>query len=79
MRMPGAGDRDTQNFVAAEDASRLIEQAAALDSAVGVEWYQHHGSEVDRAAAISASYAGQGRARGARRSRGRGARRAPTW
>ena len=51
MRMPGAGDRDTQNFVAAEDASRLVEQAtAALDSAVGVEWYQHHGSEVDRAA-----------------------------
>jgi len=53
MRLPGASDRDrdTRYFVAAEDGSRLAEQAAAaLESAVGVEWYEQHGSEVDRAA-----------------------------
>ena len=53
MRLPGADDRarDTRYFVAAEDASRLTEEAAAaLDSAIGIEWYERHGSEVDRAA-----------------------------
>ena len=53
MHFPKASDRDryTRYFVAAEDASRLTEEAAAvLDSAVGVEWYERHGSEVDRAA-----------------------------
>ena len=53
MHFPEASDRDrdTRYFVAAEDASRLTEEAAAvLDNAVGVEWYERHGSEVDRAA-----------------------------
>lgn len=53
MRLPGASysDRDTRYFVAAEDVSRLTEEAAAaLDNAIGIEWYERHGSEVDRAA-----------------------------
>jgi len=53
MRLPGASDsdRDTRYFVAGEDASRLAEEAAAaLDGAVGIEWYELHGNEVDRAA-----------------------------
>jgi len=53
MRLPGTSDRgrDTRYFVAAEDVSRLAEQAAAgLENAVGIEWYERHGTEVDRAA-----------------------------
>jgi len=53
MRIPGSDDRkrDTRYFVAAEDAGRLAEEAAPLlDRAVGVEWYERAGSEVDRAA-----------------------------
>jgi hypothetical protein len=37
--------------VAAEDVGRLAEQAAPrIDRAVGVEWYERHGSEIDHAA-----------------------------
>jgi hypothetical protein len=37
--------------MAAEDASRLTEEAVtALESAVGIGWYERHGTEVDRAA-----------------------------
>jgi len=53
MRFPGRDERgrDTRYFVAAEDASRFAEEAAAaLDEAEGVEWYERPGSEVDRAA-----------------------------
>lgn len=53
MRIPGSDEkgRDSKYFVAAEDAQRLASDAAALlDGAVGVEWYERHGSEVDRAA-----------------------------
>ncbi len=53
MRLPRASDRDrdTRYFVAAEDASRFAEEAAAaLDNAIGIEWYERYGSEVDRAA-----------------------------
>jgi hypothetical protein len=53
MRVPGdtAGNSDTKFFLAAEDALRLREEAAELlDSAVGVEWYEEHGSAVDLAA-----------------------------
>ena len=50
MRLPGARSRHAV-LRCSEDASRLTEQATpALDSAVGIEWYEHHGSEVDRAA-----------------------------
>lgn len=53
MQIPRADDkrRDTRSFVAAEDAGRLAEEAGPmLDRAVGVEWYEHGGSDVDRAA-----------------------------
>ena len=44
--------RNTSNFVAAEDAGALEEDAVALlDRAVGVEWYRQHGTDIDRAAA----------------------------
>lgn len=52
MRIPGGDDRgrDTKNFVAAEDASRLTDDAlTALEGAVGVGWYEQHGTEIDRA------------------------------
>ncbi len=53
MRVPGddAIQRDTRYFVAAEDVGRFTEEAGPiLEQAIGVEWYDHHGSEVDRAA-----------------------------
>ncbi len=53
MRIPGVDDkpRDTRSFVAAEDAGRLAEDAGPLlDRAIGVEWYDRGGSDVDRAA-----------------------------
>jgi hypothetical protein len=53
MRVPGEDDkrRDTRYFVAAEDATSLAGSAAPLvETAVGVEWYHHGGSDVDRAA-----------------------------
>ena len=53
MRVPGddAIQRDTRYFVAAEDVGRFTEEAGPiLEQAIGVEWYDHHGTEVDRAA-----------------------------
>ena len=53
MQIPGAGGlerRNTGDFVAAEDAGSLEEQAIPLlDRAVGVEWYRQHGTDIDRA------------------------------
>jgi hypothetical protein len=52
MQIPGSGEkrRDSSNFVAAEDAGRLADNATQmLEQAVGVEWYRQHGTEVDRA------------------------------
>ena len=54
MQIPQADQkgRDSSNFVAAEDAGRLSEEASALlESAVGVEWYKQHGTDVDKASA----------------------------
>ena len=55
MQIPGAGPserRDTMDFVAAEYAGALEEQAVPLlDRAVGVEWYREYGTDVDRATA----------------------------
>ncbi len=53
MQIPGMDGkaRESSNFVAAEDAGRLSDDAPALlDRAVGVGWYQQHGNDVDRAA-----------------------------
>jgi hypothetical protein len=55
MRIPGRDEkeRDSRYFVAAEDAGHLAEQAPALvDRALGVEWYDRHGTDVDRAALV---------------------------
>jgi hypothetical protein len=52
VRIPGESDkgRESRYFVAAEAASRLIGEAGPLvDAAVGADWYQYGGSEVDRA------------------------------
>ena len=54
MQIPGAGQpekRNTRDFVAAEEAGALAEQAVPLlDRSVGVEWYRQHGTDVDHAA-----------------------------
>ena len=52
MRFPGDNSSgSTRYFVAAEDAVRLSEDAGRLlDQAVGVDWYELPGSDVDRAA-----------------------------
>lgn len=50
---PGKRERrkSPDNFVAAEDASRLAgEAASALEEAVDSDWYRRHGSEADHAA-----------------------------
>ena len=48
-----SGARGTRSFVAADDASRLTEQASPLiDKALGVDWYERPGSEVDLAAYV---------------------------
>ncbi len=55
MQIPGSGQperRNTSDFVAAEDAGALEDEAAPLlERAVGVEWYRQYGNDVDRAAA----------------------------
>ena len=54
MQIPQADQkkRDSSNFVAAEDAGRLSEEASELlERAIGVEWYRRHGTDVDRATA----------------------------
>ena len=54
MQIPGSGvpeRRNTSDFVAAEDASALDEAAGPLlEQAVGVEWYERYGTDVDKAA-----------------------------
>jgi hypothetical protein len=53
MRIPGSDKkgRNTESFLAADDASRLLDEASALlDRALGVEWYERAGNEVDLAA-----------------------------
>jgi hypothetical protein len=52
VRIPRANDpRDTEFPVAADDAARFVQQAGtALEDAIDVEWYEEHGTEVDRAA-----------------------------
>ena len=53
MRIPGGDQkgRKTRSFVAADDASRLTDEASPLlDRALGVEWYERAGNEVDFAA-----------------------------
>jgi hypothetical protein len=55
VQIPGAPSperRNTSDFVAAEDAGSLEEQALPLlDRAVGIEWYRQHGTDIDRATA----------------------------
>ena len=53
MRIPGDDrkGRDTRYFVAAEEGARLLDEAGPLvEQAVGVAWYDRHGTDVDRAA-----------------------------
>lgn len=54
MRIPGREQgprRPADDFVAAEDAGRMAERAAAaLERAGGVDWYDENGSAVDEAA-----------------------------
>jgi hypothetical protein len=53
MRIPGdeLKRRDSRYFVAAEDAGYLAEQVPALVTrALGVSWYERHGTDADRAA-----------------------------
>ena len=52
MRFPGDDkSASTRYFVAAEDAVRLSDDAGRLlDRAVGVDWYEQPGSDVDRVA-----------------------------
>ena len=55
MRIPSgdAKGRQTSSFVAADDASRLTDEASPLlDHALGVEWYDRAGNEVDFAAYV---------------------------
>lgn len=53
MQIPRTNEKGSasSNFVAAEDAGRLSDDAhELLERAVGVEWYTQHGTEIDRAA-----------------------------
>jgi hypothetical protein len=53
MRRPERDEkrRDTRYFVASEDAGHFAARVPALvDRAVGIEWYEHHGTDIDRAA-----------------------------
>lgn len=53
MVFPGKNERKTPptDFVAAEDAGRLADEAGGLiDAALGAEWYTEHGGRADRAA-----------------------------
>lgn len=55
MRIPGRDDkgRNFKSVVAADDASRLTDVASPLlDRALGVEWYDRAGNEVDFAAYV---------------------------
>ena len=53
MVFPGKDDRKTPpaDFVAAEDAGQLADEAGGLiDAALGAEWYTEYGGRADRAA-----------------------------
>ena len=54
MQIPGAGRQEstnTRDFVAAEDAGSYGDRAGPLlEHAVGVEWYERYGNDVDHAA-----------------------------
>jgi len=53
MRRPSRDEKkgDSRYFVAAEDAGYFASQVPALvDRAVGVEWYERGGTDIDRAA-----------------------------
>ena len=54
MKLPDRGQaprKPADDFVAAEEAGRLSEQAAAaMARAEGVDWYEENGSAVDEAA-----------------------------
>jgi len=53
MRIPGGDEkgRTTKFFVAADDASRLANEASPLvDRALGADWYNRPGNDVDFAA-----------------------------
>lgn len=53
MVIPGRNERKTPpaDFVAAEDAGSLADEAGALlDAALGADWYTEHGGPADRAA-----------------------------
>ncbi len=55
MRIPGRDETggNTRSFIAADDASRLTDEASPLlDRALGVEWYDRPGNEVDFAAYV---------------------------
>lgn len=55
MRLPGsdARGRKTKSVVAADAASRFTDEASPLlDRALGVEWYDRAGNEVDFAAYV---------------------------
>lgn len=52
MRIPRPGDpRETRDPIAADDASRLVSQAAPqVEQALHVDWYEAPGNAIDRAA-----------------------------
>jgi hypothetical protein len=52
VRVPRATDpRDTVFPIAADDAAKFVDSASKLlESAIDVEWYEQHGTEVDHAA-----------------------------
>ena len=48
---PGGERRESSDFVAAEDAGAYADSAGPLvEQAIGVEWYEQYGRDVDRAA-----------------------------
>jgi hypothetical protein len=52
MQLPGSRDtrRESGYFIAAEEGARLADEVVPLlEQAVGVTWYEHHGTEIDRA------------------------------
>jgi hypothetical protein len=54
VRIPGADDpRETTFAIAADDAVAAMGAAGQLlEQAIDVEWYEEHGSDVDRAAVV---------------------------
>ncbi len=52
MRIPRADDpRETNFAIAADDSAAALDAAGRLlEEAIGVDWYEEYGSDVDRAA-----------------------------